>query len=226
MLDLHRAELEWDGDPDRETDDLVRDLLAVWNTVHQGMVVYGPWFEARMLHLVRQWLPEGFNASGPAQVFDPARPGIRSRSWDIVVHRYPLSGVPPESAPGNGYPLLPIDEVAAVIDTKTNFSSPTKYAAGTIFNLMNDAQSLQSQFFGPRISRILLVVTSSKSPGTMADEGARHGLQTFSLGRYFASPVADAEQRRLRWRMQAYRDGSYPFQAFKSAIAEAVKAMV
>lgn len=102
--DLHRASIRWIGEPDPETDTFVRDLLAVSNSVHQGMVICGPWMEARLSNLIRSWLPEGWTTSGPAQVFNPEHPELRTRSWDIIIHQEGLEGVPPEAAPGAGWP--------------------------------------------------------------------------------------------------------------------------
>jgi len=41
-----------------ETDSFLNDLLAVSNSVHQGMGIYRPWMEARLSNLIRSWLPK------------------------------------------------------------------------------------------------------------------------------------------------------------------------
>lgn len=221
--DLHRATLRWIGEPDPETDTFLRDLMAVSNSVHQGMVICGPWMEARLSHLIRSWLPQGWTTSGPAQVFNPAYPELRTRSWDIIIHRADLVGMPPEAAPGNGWPLIPLEAVAMVIDTKTNFSDPRKYAAQAAFNLMNDCEVSQFELLGPSIPKVVLTATSSMSPDGLRTIGYDCGLAVFGLGRYSASPVSDGPIRMIEWVVSAYRDGLYPFQAFKRAVASAVQ---
>jgi hypothetical protein len=217
---LHRAALRWIGDPDPDTDTFIRDLLSVSNSVHQGMVICGPWMEARLSHLIRSWLPKGWTTSGPSQVFNPAYPDLRSRSWDIVIHRSGLTGIPPEAAPGAGWPLIPAEAVGMVIDTKTNFSDPRKYAAQTAFNLMNDCTISQFDLLGPSIPKVVLAATSSLSPDRLRAVGEDCGLAAFGMGRYRASPVADGPERTTEWVLSAYSDGSYPFQEFRRLVEE------
>ena len=107
---LHRATRRWVGDADSETDAFIADMLQVWNSLHQGMPIIGTWMEQRLSHLIRGW-PDGWTTSGPSQVYRLERPEVRSRSWDIVVHRAEVQGAPPEAAPGIGYPLLPASMV-------------------------------------------------------------------------------------------------------------------
>lgn len=220
--ELHRTDLRWTGDPDPETDRLIRDLVTVENAAHQTMVIVGPWFEARIAHLVRHWLPEGWTTSGPSQVFDPERPGLRSRSWDIVVHRANLTGVPPEAAPGTGHPVLPKAAVAVVIDTKTNFSTPAAYATKPIFNLMNDALEPQLKFLGPEITKVLLIARSSRTPASLEHEGAKLGLHTFSLAQMRSGPVKDGVDRRSECVLFGPTSGEHPLQAFRATVLEAV----
>ena len=220
--DLHRTTVRWTGTPDAETDAFLKDLLAVSNSVHQGMVVFGPWMEARLSHLIRSWLPNGWTTSGPAQVFSPGHPELRTRSWDIIVHRDGLEGLPPEAAPGAGWPLIPIEAVAMVIDTKTNFSDPRQSAAQTAFNLMNDCEVLQCDLLGPSIPKVVLAVTSSLSPDSLRALGEGCGLAVFGMGRYKASPVSDGPTRKTEWVMSAYSDGSYPFQQFKRMVVGSI----
>lgn len=221
--DLHGASIRWIGEPDPETDTFVRDLLAVSNSVHQGMVICGPWMETRLSHLIRSWLPKGWTTSGPAQVFNPQHPALRTRSWDIIVHRDGLKGVPPEAVPGSGWPLIPVEAVGMVIDTKTNFSDPRKYAAQTAFNLMNDCKVSQFDLLGPSIPKVVLNAHSSMSPDGLRAIGQDCGLTVFGMGRYRASPVADGLDRQTEWVLSAYSDGTYPFQEFKRMVLSTVE---
>lgn len=220
---LHRAVVAWEGPVDGDTDAFVRDLLRVSNAVHQGMVICGPWMEARLSHLVRGWLPLGWTTSGPSQVFNPSRPELRSRSWDIVVHRDTLADVPPPAAPGSGWPLVPLAQVAAVIDTKTNFSEPARYAAQRAFNLMNDCEQAQLDLLGGDVAKIVLTVTSARSPDWLRKEGERCDLDVFGLGRYRSSAVSESVNRSTTWLMSRYEDGTSPFQRFKERVLEAVE---
>jgi hypothetical protein len=219
---LHRAELVWDGARDADTDAFVADLLEVSNAVHQGMVICGPWMEARLSHVIRGWLPVGWTTSGPSQVFNVSCAELRSRSWDIIVHRDGLTGVPPPAAPGSGWPLVPLEVVAAVIDTKTNFSEPARYAAQRAFNLMNDCDRSQLDLLGDDLAKIVLTVTSSRSPDALRREGERCGLDVFGLGRYRSGAVSDGVNRKTTWSLCAYEDGVFPFQAFKARVLESV----
>lgn len=219
---LHKATVRWTCEPDHETDSFVQDLLAVSNSVHQGMVICGPWMEARLSHLIRSWLPSGWTTSGPAQVFNPEHPELRTRSWDIIIHREGLEGVPPEPAPGAGWPLIPVEAVSMVIDTKTNFSDPRTYAAQAAFNLMNDCKVRQFDLLGPSIPKVVVTATSSMSPDGLRAAGEGCGLIAFGMGRYRASPVADGLDRQTEWVLSAFKDGTYPFQAFKRLVASVV----
>jgi hypothetical protein len=143
---VHQIEFEENGIDDPESIQLARDAWTVSCSVFQGMPVVGRWLELRVASLVRSWLPDWCVSSG--QVFDPARPDVRSRSWDLIVHRDTagLSGLPPEACPGSGPPLVPKGLCCAVIDTKNNFSDVAQYARMTVFNLMNDATAPQLEF--------------------------------------------------------------------------------
>lgn len=192
---LHRISIRWDCTPDPEVDQLLRDLVCVESAVHQSMVIVGPWFEARVARLIKDCLPEGWTTSGPAQIYDPAKPGVRSRSWDIVVHRKGLDGLPPEAYPGSGYALLPKSSVAAVIDTKTSFSAPKTYAAQTLFNLMNDSIEPQFALLGSEIHKIVFAARSNRSPESLARQGAEVGLEVYSLAKITSGPVSQGADR-------------------------------
>jgi hypothetical protein len=220
--DLHRARAIWEGEPDPETDTFVTDLLAVWNSVHQGMPIVGPWMEARLIHMIRNWVGPKWRVSGPCQVCFPDDPDLRSRSWDIVIHEPVGPEFPPEASPGSGPSLLPVSAVRVVIDTKTNFSTPATYAAQPCFDRMNRATTSQLDALGPEISKLVLAVTSSRSADSLLKEGSEHGVQTFVLARYRASPVADGADRAITWEMAQLRDCSFPLQAFKRAVLTAL----
>jgi hypothetical protein len=213
-----------DGIEDPETLAFCRDLHSVSTAVHQGMAIGGPWMEARVKMIVRSWLPAGWLVSGPAQIFCADSPGIRSRSWDIVVHRQPdaATQLPAPSSPESGYPLLPNTLVAAIIDTKTNFADPREYAAQPVFNLMNDAVQDQLSFIGGNVAKFILAASSPRSPDSMTDVARPFDLFAFSLGRYKAGPVADGIARITSWRLERHADGSYPLQRFKDALLAAV----
>ncbi len=221
---MHNTHLLIDGIEDEETLAFWRDLQRVMDHVHQGMPITGPWMEARIKQMTCTWLPAGWMASGPAQLFDPEREGIRSRSWDIVIHRIPknLDELPPPATKQDGYPLLSVSDVAAVVDTKTNFSEPNVYAAQPVFNLLNDAKETQLSFLHPDVARIILAASSSRSSDSLFSAGEPFGMLVFSMGRYFASPVSDGPNRRSGWRLERFRDGSYPFQRYKEAVISAI----
>jgi hypothetical protein len=223
-MKLHNHQLLTEGIDDPETLAFARDLHRVSICVHQGMSIIGPWMEARIKQVMRAWLPEGWQVSGPAQVFHSARDGLRSRSWDAVVHRAPRDGnaLPPPASPESGHPLLPAYDVAAVVDTKTNFADPRPYAALGVFNLMNDATERQLEFLGSGIVPIILAASSSRSPDSMFAAGQACGVHAFSMGRYWASPVSDGPNRRSSWRLERFADGSHPLQRYKVAILEAI----
>ncbi len=219
---LHNVTVSWTGPADQETDRLVRDLVAVESSAHQTMVIIGPWFEARVAYLVRQWLPDGWTTSGPSQIFDPDRPGLRSRSWDVVVHRSPLTGLPPEAFPGAGYPLLPKSDVAVVIDTKTHFSTPREYAAKPIFNLMNDATEPQFALLGPKITKILFIARSDRSSESLAEEGRVSGIDTYCLARAKSSPVSDGAERSSQCVLSVPQGGLPPLEQFRRRVRQSI----
>jgi hypothetical protein len=222
-LDLHRATAVADFGVEPETARLLSDLLQVWNSVHQGMPVIGPWMEARLIHMIRGWVGKGWCVSGPTQVCFPGEPDLRSRSWDIVIHRPVPNGYPPEAAPGAGYPLVPLEAVQVVIDTKTNFNAPATYSAQACFNLMNDCSVSQVEALGDGVTKLVLAATSSRGADSMLREGAAHGVPTFAMARYSASPVQDAGERKIEWRVQRFLDGTFPLQAFKFAVLSGLR---
>lgn len=200
---VQNLHVEANGVTCRETLSLVDDVRDVWSSLFQVMPVIGPWFEARMSWLIGQWLPHWKVGSG--QIYDPNRPDLRSRSWDIVVYREPMNPreLPPEPFPGGGHPLVSKDDCCAVIDTKTNFSDVREYAAKPAFNLMNDCDESQLDFLGSNISKCIFACMTTSTPESLERLGHEVGLNVFVLGRYLASPVADAEARMLIWRLSS-----------------------
>lgn len=221
-IDLHRATAIADFDVEPETARFVADLLQVWNSVHQGMPVIGPWMEERLKHVIRGWIEGGWCISGPTQVSFPDQPDLRSRSWDIVIHRRPPPDFPPEAAPGSGYALVPIETVRVVIDTKTNFTTPAAYAAQMCFNRMNDCVVGQVDALGPEVTKLILAATSGRSANAILREGVEHGVPTYALARYRASAVADGRDRKIEWKIERLADGGFPLQAFKAKIQASV----
>ena len=219
-FDLHGAKQIWTTEADPATDALVRDLLLVWNGTHQNMPIVGPWFEARVRYLVGSWIDSDWCVSGPSQVFDPLEPGLRSRSWDLVIHRRPTVELPPPADPRSGWPLIPVDLVAAVIDTKTNFSDAAGYAAQTCFNQAHDSVRLQTDLLGSGVACLVLAATTTRSLSALHAEGARTGVQCYALGRYKASKVAT--ERSISWELGRMEGGVAPLQAFKHAVRSAV----
>ena len=182
-----------------ETLNLVHDVRDVWCSLYQGMPVIGPWLEQRISWLIKSWLPDWQVSSG--QIFDPDQPNIRSRSWDIIVHKKPLKYLylPPQAYPGSGYPLVPKNLCCAVIDSKNNFSDVVEYANKSVFNLMNDAKEKQLDFLGNSISTCIFACMSSSSPRSIEVKGSEVGLNVYVLGQYTASKVSDGENRKLEW---------------------------
>ncbi len=237
------ARLETGDVDDPETLAFARDLDHVGCSVHQGGSIYGPWMEERVKDMLRAWLDAGRGAetgmslgadkasswqvSGPSQVFDPQQPGLRSRSWDAVVH-LPRKAIelgadlPPAASKSAGLPLLPRSGVVVVVDTKTFFADPRSYAAQPAFNLMNDFAEKQLDLLGPEIEKIVLTAASSYLPDTLLEVGREVGLEVFSMGRRWSGPVADGFERSLVWRLERFRDGSHPLQRCREAILAAV----
>ena len=220
---LHKISVKREGEADLEVDEIISDLVAVESSVHQSMVIVGPWFEGRISAIIRACLPSGWTTSGPAQIFDPSRPGVRSRSWDIVVHKKSLRGLPPEASPGAGHPLLPKSAVAAVIDTKTSFSTPKAYASQPLFNLMNDSNEPQFTLLGNGIRKIVLAARSERSPESLKREGMEVGLEVYCLARIRSEPVSKGVDREIQC-ILAPRDGQpSAIERFRRAILEAIE---
>ena len=219
---LHRITVKWEGAPDPEVDKLLNDLVTVERAVHQSMVIVGPWFEARVAQMIRDFLPAGWTTSGPAQIFDPSRPGLRSRSWDIVVHQNCHIGLPPEAFPGSGYPLLPKASVAAVVDTKTSFSRPKIYAAQTLFNLMNNSDELQFSLLGKQMRKIVFAARSERSPESLAKQGSEVGLEVYAVARLRSGPVSHGSDREIICFPKSTQGSPSAIEQMRKSILEAV----
>ncbi|WP_156428765.1 hypothetical protein [Magnetospirillum sp. XM-1] len=226
MIDLHRISLQTQEIDDVETLQFCHDLRSVMTSLHQGMPVVGPWMEARVKQMIRDWLPSGWCISGPSQIFRREREGVRSRSWDIIIHKIPVVGcdIPPPASAHDGYPLLPVELVAAVIDTKTNFSDPMAYARQPVFNLMNNSVEAQLDFIGNDILKVIFAASSLRSADSIFESGNAVGLLSVSLGRYRAGPVADGLQRKTEWWLERLNDGRSPLQVLKAALMARVQA--
>lgn len=205
---VQNLKVESNGVECEETLALVTDVRDVWSSLYQVMPVIGPWFEARVAWLISKWLPQWRVGSG--QVYDPSRPGMRSRSWDIIVYkdRQNAEGLPPAPYPGGMRPLVPKPDCCAVIDTKTTVSEIRDYAGKPAFNLMNDCEVNQLEFLGDGISKFIFACMTSSNPETMEQMGRRFGISVFILGKYLASAVSDAEERKLVWRLSSQHDSA------------------
>lgn len=219
---LHKTEIHRAGINDQVTLDFWTDLQKLMSWLYQSMPILGPWMEARVKEMTRGWLPSKWCLSGPSQVIDPARPELRSRSWDIVKHR-PLSNsdYPPPASSESGWPLIPLDRVAVVIDTKTNFNDPHTYAQQTAFNLMNDAREPQLEFLGPDIAKIILTAASSRTAESMFRAGEPVGLEVYSLSQMRSGPVSDGAERLTTWTLQRLADGTLPMERFRESVMAA-----
>ena len=178
--------------------------------------------EARTKVMIRTWLPAGWDVSGPAQLFDPDRGEVRTRSWDIVIHRPPKILLPPVASPETGYSLLPLAAVSVVMDTKTNFSDPRPYERKRYSILPMIQPKNQLEFLGAAISKTILIGSSSTSCDDLLKLGTSCGLSVFSLGRYRAGPVSHGEDRVSSWQLERFADGSYPLQRLKAPILLAI----
>lgn len=218
MVRIRRYTLEQNGVDDQETITLLGDLISVQESLHQDGPVAGPWMEARLKEMLREWLPANWHVSGPSQIYCRNTYSIRSCSWDIVVHRKPQEVLPPPASFEFGYPLLPKDFVAAVIDTKTFFADVSKYAKQAAFNLMNDYAVPQITFLGRNIRPFIVAATSSVRPDDFYRASLSLGLGGFALASRRADSVSAGEDRRTTYTAQRYSDGTIPLQRFKAEL--------
>lgn len=221
-LNVLNTYLDADEITDEETLAFWRDFQLVFSSCLQGMTIIGFWMETRMKLVVRKWLPPNWHVSGPSQIYDPKRPELRSRSWDLVVHRKPERPLPPPASQELGYPLLPREIVSAVVDTKTSFSDPAAYSRQSVFNLANDAHEPQLDFLGSDITKIIFAAASPLAAQSLYEAGLRSGLHVISMGRYQAGPVSDGVARKIGWRLESYSDGTCPMQRYKELIEQSV----
>jgi hypothetical protein len=205
---------------DKMTKDLLHDLFSVMSSVHRGMPVYGPWFEERIRSILNEFLPNDFCLSGPSQIYDPSIPDVRSRSWDIVVHRMPTTNLPPCASVHSGFPLLPRNKVAAVIDTKTMFGNVADYASKTVSNLRANHTQRQLDFLGPDIKKIILAASSTTKQSTLWDRGQNAGIEVYCLSKTKASKVDDWTDRTWEVEFQLFENGNSPLQMFLNSLSE------
>ena len=199
---------------DPETLNLVRDALAVYRGLFQGMVPVGTWLEARVETLVREWLPEW--EVSHAQVVDLERQEIQSRSWDLVVHK-PVPeelGLPPPAKPGRGWALVPRHLCCAVVDVKGRFDAGLRYAEASAFNVENTCDIPQLKLLGPGVLAAVLAITSAAEPQTLSRSCGPLGLETFVLAR------ARDRQRPRVWELHR-GEIMPPLIAFKGALQAA-----
>ena len=220
---LHHGEIRWIGSEDADTIRLLTDLGEVSSSVHQSMPIVGPWFEERIRSELKKRLPSGWAISGPSQIFDRGSDGIRSRSWDLVIHRQPADDLPPPASPSSGYPLLPKEAVAAVIDTKTMFADVEAYASKNALNLMNDHPGSQLTFLGNGIRTIILAASSTISTSKLRERGKKCGMDVFSLGRTKTDPVKFGKDRRWQMFPEMTPDNEWPLTLFYRTVFEAIE---
>lgn len=176
----HDYQIDYNGVNDPETLAQVDDFAAVNGSLFQGAMI-GAWLEDRIQLLIEGWLPGWYLSH--AQIWDPARPDLQSRSWDIVVHKPvpPEMDFPPPSRPSHGYPLLPKNLCCAAIDTKGRFNQPRDYARLSAFNVRNDATTPQLELLAPTIVPILFIFASTYAEETVVAAAMESGMSAFVL---------------------------------------------
>ena len=128
----------------------------------------------------------------------------------------------PEAYPGSGFLLLPKSAIAAVVDTKTYFSTPKVYAAKPLFNLMNNSRETQNDFLGSGIEKFLFIARSNRSPLALSSEGLSVGMRVFCLAQAQSTPVADADERLSICRIDGANCDTTGLKAFREAILQSV----
>jgi hypothetical protein len=216
-------ELVTNGTGDEEMIKFSADLMSVWSSTLQSMPVIGPWLEERVRFLIKSWVPNVTLSNG--QIYRKDQLHLRSRSWDIILCAPSAeSGVGPvPPSPESGPPLVDLDDVIAVIDTKTNFSDVQKYVSQSVFNLANDATTPQTDFLGPSLPKAIFACSTNGNPLTLEAKGEEVGLSVFALGKYAAGPVSDGADRTSTWELSPGADGVSPLQRFKEFVQKAVR---
>jgi hypothetical protein len=211
-----------EGVEDIETIELASDLMSVWSSTLQSMPVIGPWLEERLRTIIKSWVPDIVLSNG--QIYRPDQVEFRSRSWDIIICSPTVMDAPgPEPASrDSGPPLVAIEHVIAVIDTKTFFSDIEKYASQPIFNLANNATTPQIDFLGERLPKTIFACSTAGNPSTLESKSSELGLPVFVLGRYSAEPVSRGEDRRSKWVLSSGDSQDSPLQRFRQFIEKAV----
>ena len=210
-------QLNENGVTDSNTLTLMRDTMAVYGSLYQGMPPLGEWIQTRVAHLIREWLPGWSTSHG--QIADEDTPEIQSRSWDIIIHRpIPASrGYPPPASPTGPYPLVPKDLCCAVVDTKGRYNTPGKYAEATAFDLPNKCKMNQLDFLGPEILPVLFIIASNFTPDRVEAEGETNGISTFVLAKAVDRKPSDWAGTAF-WHLNPGKDGHLPMSRFRDKI--------
>lgn len=214
----HIVEVDPNGVTDRETLQLVNDFACVYRSMFQGATL-GPWLENRVQLLIEGWLP-GWCLS-LAQIVDPQRPDLQSRSWDIVVHKPVPSEMdfPPPSRPYRGYPLLPKYLCCAAIDTKSRYNQPRDYARLPAFNITNDAIVPQLALLAPTIAPILFIFASTYEEEAVKAAAWESGMSAFVLVKAHDFGLTHGAGR-YGWRLNGGNRSQPPLQEFKGLLKE------
>ncbi len=219
---LHNGNFHRSIIDDQQTVSLLSDLFEVMSSLHRGMPVYGPWFEERIKQMLAKIIGKNWCISGPSQLYVNTKPELRSRSWNIIVHKNTEEELPPAASNHSGFPLVPIDLVSTVIDTKTMFGNVSNYASKTISNLRANSAENQLDFLGQKIRKIILAASSNTSQSTLWTNGNNVGLEIYCLTKTKAGPVDQWEDRTWDVSMQYLDNGESPLQAFFNSVSEAV----
>ena len=218
-LSQHRYDIGYDGVTDLETLMLVDDFAAVYRSVFQGVMI-GDWLEARVMRLIKKWLPDW--RLSHAQIIDPTMPDLQSRSWDIVVHRPVPSELhlPPPAYEDEGYPLLPKALCCAAIDCKGRYDTPQTYARKTAFNVINTAITPQLEILSPTVTPILFIMASTLPEQTVVSRAREHGLSAFVLAHARDHGLMQGHAH-VTWTLNGGSRQQPPLQEFKACLEEA-----
>jgi hypothetical protein len=85
----------------------------------------------------------------------------------------------------------------------------------------NESTAARSEKATP-LAKLILPVALTRGTDSLLAEGLQQGVPTYSMARYIASRVADAEARTVHWKMARLRDGRYPLQGYKQSVLEAL----
>ena len=219
---IHNYELLDNGVTDEVTLSLVKDTLALYRSLYQGMPPIGEWIQARVAELVRAWLP-GWEVSH-GQIADLNDLTIQSRSWDLMVHRViPQSwGFPPPASPSGPWPLVPKELCCAVIDTKGRYNDPIEYSQKNAFNSLNNCKTRQLEFLGAEIIPILFILASNVKPNTVEAKGESCGIPSFVIAKAIDHKPNNGKVN-VEWILNSGKDNILPISRFKDTLILAAK---